>query len=60
MPPLLGLAICFLLWLSLDRLAKIVGIAWMLLGLSLAAWRTRGFRSEILTFEPVPEEAGGE
>jgi amino acid transporter len=60
MPPLLGLAICFLLWLSLDRLAKIVGIAWMLLGLSLGAWRTRGFRSEILTFEPVPEEAGGE
>lgn len=60
MPPLLGLAICFLLWLSLDRLAKIVGLAWMLLGLSLGAWRTRGFRSEILTFEPVPEEAGGE
>ncbi len=59
-PPLLGLAICFLLWLSLDRLAKIVGIAWMLLGLSLGAWRTRGFRSEILSFEPVPDEAGGE
>jgi len=52
-PPLLGLAICLLLWLSLDRLAKIVGIAWMLLGLSLGAWRTRGFRSEILTFEPL-------
>jgi amino acid transporter len=57
-PPLLGLAICLLLWLSLDRLAKVVGIAWMLLGLSLGAWRTRGFRSEILTFEPVPEEYG--
>jgi putrescine importer len=59
-PPLLGLAICLLLWLSLDRLAKIVGIVWMLLGLALGAWRTRGFKSDILTFEPVPEEGSGE
>lgn len=49
--PLLGFAICFLLWWNLSVPAKIAGIIWMFLGLAYGAYRTRGFRSELVTFE---------
>jgi putrescine importer len=46
--PLLGFAVCFYLWLSLDIKAKIVGICWLSTGLLYGAWRTSGFRKPLL------------
>lgn len=56
--PVLGFTICLLLWLNLSRPAKIAGAIWMLLGIAYGAIRTRGFRSELVSFE-VPEETAG-
>ncbi len=55
LPPLFGFAICLTLWLSLSRTAQIAGAAWMLAGVAYGAWRTRGFRAELVNFD-VPEE----
>jgi putrescine importer len=55
--PTLGFAVCLLLWLSLSRPARTVGILWMLLGIGYGAVRTRGFRAELIDFD-IPE--GGE
>ncbi len=53
--PVLGFTICLLLWLNLSKPAKIAGTIWMFLGIAYGAIRTRGFRSELVTFD-VPEE----
>jgi len=53
--PVLGFTICLLLWLNLSRPAKIAGAIWMLLGIAYGAIRTRGFRSELVSFD-VPDE----
>jgi len=56
--PVLGFAICLLLWLNLSKPAKIAGTIWMLLGITYGAIRTRGFRSELVSFD-VPEDPAG-
>ncbi len=56
--PTLGFAVCLLLWLSLSRPAKIAGVVWMLLGVGYGAFRTRGFRAELISFD-IPGEADG-
>jgi len=56
LPPVLGFTICLLLWLNLSRPAKIAGTIWMLLGIAYGAYRTRGFRSELVSFD-VPDDA---
>jgi amino acid transporter len=60
-PPLVGFLTCLLLWLSLSRAAKTVGVIWLAIGMAYGAWRTRGFRSGALEFEcaddPPLEEA---
>ncbi len=56
LPPILGFTICLLLWLNLSRPAKIAGTIWMLLGIAYGAYRTRGFRAELVSFD-VPEDA---
>ena len=56
--PVLGFTICLLLWLTLSRPAKIAGVIWMALGIGYGAIRTRGFRSELVSFD-IPEESGG-
>ena len=53
--PLAGFAICFLLWLNLSTAAKLVGAAWMALGIAFGAWKTRGFRGELVNFDIPPE-----
>jgi amino acid transporter len=53
--PVLGFTICLLLWLNLSRPAMIAGTVWMLLGIAYGAVRTRGFRSELVSFD-IPEE----
>jgi putrescine importer len=53
--PILGFVVCFVLWLSLSAPAKIAGVIWMSVGIAYGAYRTRGFRSELVNFD-IPEE----
>lgn len=55
LPPICGFVICLLLWWNLNPSAKIAGTIWMLLGLAYGAWRTSGFRGELISFE-IPSE----
>ena len=56
LPPVLGFVICFLLWVSLSTKAQIFGAVWMAVGIAVGAWKTRGFRSNLIDFELPPEE----
>jgi hypothetical protein len=49
--PTAGFLICMLIWLSLSWRAKLLGILWMIVGIAYGAYNTRGFRSELVTFE---------
>jgi len=55
LPPVLGFLICFLLWISLSRTAQIAGSIWMLAGIAFGAWKTRGFRAELVNFD-IPSD----
>ncbi|HOK47509.1 MAG TPA: APC family permease [Bryobacteraceae bacterium] len=55
LPPVFGFAICFTLWLSLSWKAQLAGAAWMLAGVGYGAWKTRGFKGELVNFELPPE-----
>jgi amino acid transporter len=57
LPPLAGFLICLLLWLNLSTKAKLAGAAWMLVGIAFGAWKTKGFRGDLVDFELPPEEA---
>jgi putrescine importer len=54
-PPVLGFAICLFIWLNLRWQAKLAGGAWMLFGVLYGAWKTRGFRADMVRFEGPPE-----
>ena len=54
-PPVAGGLICLLLWLNLSPKAKIAGALWMAVGIAFGAWKTRGFRGELVDFELPPE-----
>jgi len=56
-PPAFGFLVCLLLWLNLSRPAQICGAIWMLVGIAFGAWKTRGFRGNLINFELPPEEA---
>jgi len=57
-PPAVGFAVCLLLWLNLSRTAQIAGTIWMAAGIAFGAWKTRGFRGELVNFEiPADDEA---
>jgi amino acid transporter len=56
LPPVVGFSICALLWLNLSWPAKIAGAAWMAAGIAFGAWKTQGFRGELVNFELPPEE----
>lgn len=55
-PPLAGFTICFFLWKNLSWKAWIVGGIWMVVGIAAGAWKTRGFRGDLVNFELPPEE----
>jgi len=55
-PPLLGFAVCLLLWLNLGRTAQIAGSIWMAAGIAFGAWKTRGFRGDLVNFDIPAEE----
>jgi len=54
-PPLAGFTICFFLWKNLSWKAWLVGGIWMVVGIAAGAWKTRGFRGDLVNFE-LPEE----
>ncbi|HEX8817496.1 MAG TPA: APC family permease [Terriglobales bacterium] len=54
--PVLGFLICFFIWVSLSRLALVVGSIWMVAGIAYGAWKTRGFRGDLVNFDVPPEE----
>jgi amino acid transporter len=57
LPPVLGFVICLLLWLNLSTPAKIAGVIWMAVGIGFGAWKTHGFRGNLINFELPPEDA---
>jgi hypothetical protein len=57
LPPVLGFVICLLLWLNLSTPAKIAGVIWMAVGIGFGAWKTRGFRGNLINFELPPDDA---
>ena len=56
-PPALGFIICLLLWANLSPKALIFGGIWMAVGIAFGAWKTKGFRGNLVDFELPPEEA---
>jgi putrescine importer len=56
LPPVLGFFICLVLWWNLSTKARIVGAIWMAVGIAFGAWKTSGFRGELVDFELPPEE----
>ena len=58
LPPVLGFLICLALWIGLSRRAWIAGSIWMLVGIAYGAWRTRGFKAELVNFDvPADDES---
>ena len=53
--PTLGFLICGFIWVHLSHPALWLGAVWMIAGIAYGAVRTRGFRSELVTFE-VPSD----
>jgi putrescine importer len=53
--PVLGFAICAFIWVHLSHPALALGTAWMIAGITYGAFRTHGFRSELVSFE-VPSD----
>jgi putrescine importer len=55
LPPLFGVIICFILWLNLSTKAMVVGGLWLVAGVAFGAWKTRGFRGDLVSFEVPPD-----
>jgi amino acid transporter len=53
--PLVGFLFCFYLWFSLRPQAKLVGAAWLVVGLVYGAIRTKGFRKGLVAFDTPAE-----
>ena len=53
--PLLGFFVCAFIWLNLSRTALILGAIWLTAGIAYGAFKTNGFRSDVLHFD-VPGE----
>ena len=53
--PALGFLVCLLLWWNLATQARILGIVWMAAGIALGAWKTRGFKANLIDFDLAPD-----
>jgi amino acid transporter len=49
--PAAGFLMCLVFWFGLPGRAKIVGGAWLVLGVAYSAYKTRGFRQQPLLFD---------
>jgi amino acid transporter len=56
--PSLGFLVCLLLWWNLATHARILGLIWMAIGLAFGAWKTRGFKTNFIDFDRLPDPAG--
>jgi amino acid transporter len=56
-PPVAGFCICLLLWLNLSHTAILAGVVWMAAGIGFGAWKTHGFRKNLINFELPAEDA---
>lgn len=54
--PLIGILVCGYIWLMLSIVAQIIGVVWMLIGITYGAIKTNGFRSNLITFDAPPEK----
>jgi putrescine importer len=54
--PLAGFLVCGMLWWNLSATAKIAGSIWMAVGIAYGAWKTRGFRGDLVNFD-VPSDS---
>ncbi len=55
-PPVLGFFICLFIWLHLGWQAKLAGGIWMIAGIAYGAWKTKGFRGNLVQFDfPIDE-----
>lgn len=54
--PLVGAFVCLYLWVSLSMLAKAAGACWLVFGLGYGAWKTDGFRKQIISFDVAADE----
>jgi putrescine importer len=50
-PPVAGFFICFLLWISLSHTAIVAGALWISAGIAFGAWKTQGFKRNLITFD---------
>ncbi|MGB0075679.1 MAG: APC family permease [Terracidiphilus sp.] len=55
--PSLGFFICGFIWFHLSEPALVLGTIWMAAGITYGAFRTHGFRSELVSFEIPPDQA---
>jgi putrescine importer len=55
-PPILGFIICFFIWVHLSNLALVAGAIWMAVGIAFGAWKTRGFRGDLVNFDLPAED----
>jgi len=55
--PTLGFLICGFIWIHLSRPALLLGSVWMAAGIAYGAYRTRGFRAELVSFDIPPDGA---
>ena len=56
LPPALGFFVCLLLWWNLSTKARIFGAIWMAAGIAFGAWKTKGFRGDLVNFDLPAEE----
>jgi putrescine importer len=54
-PPVIGFAMCLYIWLNLRTPAKIAGGIWLIAGVLYGAYKTKGFRKNLVSFE-VPAD----
>jgi putrescine importer len=53
--PVAGFFVCLLLWWGLSAPCKILGGVWMAAGIAFGAWKTGGFKSDLVNFEVPPD-----
>jgi amino acid transporter len=56
-PPLIGFAFCFIIWINLSNQAKIAGSIWIFAGMAFGFIKSKGFREIIFSFDSASEKS---